>query len=91
MMPQNNLTNKNYHQLDPRLICTPISLFLRIGDSLCLRLGQIGFSRWELIFAIFKKQPVPTNDNIFVLVKYVQSGCNRTTYFQTVLHYAYPV
>ena len=30
---------------------------------------------------MFKKYPVPS---IFVLVKYVQSGCNRNTDFQTV-------
>ena len=29
-----------------------------------LRLGQIGFSRWELIFGIFRKYPVPSIDNI---------------------------
>ena len=43
--------------------------------------GHIGFSCWHLIF---KKYPVPSIDNIFVLVKYVQSGCNRNTDFQTV-------
>ena len=54
------------------------SLFLRIGDFLCfagtnfLRLGQIGFSCWELIFAIFRKYPVPSIDNIFVFIEYVQ-------------------
>jgi len=48
------------------------------GDFLCfagtnfLRLGQIGFSRWELIFAIFRKYPVPSIDNIFVFIDYVQ-------------------
>jgi len=35
-------------------------LILRMGDSLCfagtkLRLGEAGFSCWELIFTIFKK------------------------------------
>ena len=54
------------------------SLFLRIGDFLCfagtnfLRSGQIGFSRWELIFAIFRKYPVTSIDNIFVFIEYVQ-------------------
>ena len=52
-------------------------LFLRIGDLLCfagifLWLGQIGFSHWELIFAIFRKYLVPSIDNILVFVKYVQ-------------------
>ena len=37
-----------------------------------LRLGQIGFSYWELIFAIFRNYPVSSIDNIFVFVKYVQ-------------------
>ena len=49
-------------------------------------LGPIGFSFWELIF---KNYPVPSIDNNFVLVKYVQSGCNKNTDFQTVLQYAY--
>ena len=30
------------------------------------------FSCWELIFAIFRKYPVPSLDKIFVFVKYVQ-------------------
>ena len=53
-------------------------LFLRIGDFLCLagtnflRLGQIGFSCWELSFAIFIKYPVHSIDNIFVFIEYVQ-------------------
>ena len=55
------------------------SLFLRIGiffffyilRELILRLGQIGFSCWELIFAIFRKYPVPSSHNIFVFT-YVQ-------------------
>jgi len=36
------------------------------------RLGQIGFSCWELIFAIFRKDPVLSVDNIFVFIEYVQ-------------------
>ena len=35
-------------------------------------LETIGFSCWELIFAIFRKYPVPNIDNIFVFIKYVQ-------------------
>ena len=31
-----------------------------------LRIGQISFSCWELISAIFRKYPVPRIDNIFV-------------------------
>ena len=51
--------------------------FLRIGDFLCfagtnLRLGQIGFSCWKLIFAIFKTYPAPSIDNVFVFIEYVQ-------------------
>ena len=30
------------------------------------------FSCWELIFAIFRKYPVPSIDNIFVFIEYVQ-------------------
>ena len=37
-----------------------------------LRLGQIGFSCWKLIFAIFKTYPAPSIDNDFVLIEYVQ-------------------
>ena len=37
-----------------------------------LILRQIGFSCWELIFAIFRKYPVPNIDNIFVFIEYVQ-------------------
>ena len=33
----------------------------------------LGFSCWELIFAIFRKYPVPSIDNIlFVFIEYVQ-------------------
>ena len=39
------------------------SLFLRIGDFLCLR---------ELIFAIFRNYPAPSIDDIFVFIEYVQ-------------------
>ena len=35
-------------------------------------LGTIGFSCWELSFAIFRKYPVPNTDSIFVFIKYVQ-------------------
>ena len=37
-----------------------------------MRLGQIGFSFWELFFGIFQKVPVPSIDNIFVFIGYVQ-------------------
>ena len=30
------------------------------------------FSRWKLIFEIFRKYPVPSIDNIFVFIEYVQ-------------------
>ena len=36
------------------------------------------FSCWELIFAIFRKYPVLSIDNIFVFIEYVQY--NRNTY-----------
>ena len=35
-------------------------------------LGQISFSYWRLILAIFRKYPVPSTDNIFVFIEYVQ-------------------
>ena len=37
-----------------------------------MQFGQIGFSCWELIFAIFRKNPVPSIDDIFVFIEYVQ-------------------
>ena len=37
-----------------------------------MRLGQIGFSFWELFFAFFRKYPVPSIDNFFVFIEYVQ-------------------
>ena len=45
-----------------------------------LRLGQIGISCWELIFAIFRKYPVPSIDNILVFM----STFNRNTHCQTM-------
>ena len=56
---------------------------------------------WKLIFATrthwffslrinfcdFKKYPVPSIDNIFVLVNYVQSGCKRNTYSKSTRVY----
>ena len=30
------------------------------------------FFCWEFIFAIFRKYPVPSIDNIFVIIEYVQ-------------------
>ena len=48
-----------------------LEIFLFRGN-LFLRLGQTGFSYWELIFAIFRKYPVPSIDNISDFVKYVQ-------------------
>ena len=47
-----------------------------------MRLGQIGFSCWELIFAIFRRYPVPSIDIIFVFIEYVQEKyifSNNTT------------
>ena len=47
-----------------------------------MRLGQIGFSYWELIFPFFRKYPVSSIDNIFVFFEYVQykyTFSNNTT------------
>ena len=35
-------------------------------------LGRISFYCWELMLAIFRKYPVPSTDNIFVFIEYVQ-------------------
>ena len=40
---------------------------------------------WELIFAIFRKYPVPSIDYIFVFIEYYT--CNRSTYFQVINQY----
>ena len=67
------------------------SLFLRIGDFFvfCVneffRLGQIVFSCWELTFAIFRKYPLPSIDNIFAFN--LLSTCNINTYFQIINQY----
>ena len=39
----------------------------------------------ELIFAIFRKYPVPSIDYIFVFIEY--DTCNRNTYFQVINQY----
>ena len=53
------------------------SLFLRIGDFLCFRelifaIGTDWFFCRDLIFVIFIKYPVPSINNIFVFIEYVQ-------------------
>ena len=67
--------------------------FLVFCVNYFLWLGQIGFSCWELIFAIFRKYPVLGIDNIFVFVNYVQWKYifpNNTTvwvpYVKPVIH-----
>ena len=44
------------------------------------QLGQIGFSCWELFFAIFRKYPEPSIVNIFVFIE----SSKRNTYFQFI-------
>ena len=53
------------------------SLFLQIGDFLCLR--ELIFAIWTGCFfllgtnvCVFRKHPVPSIDNIFVFIEYVQ-------------------
>ena len=48
------------------------SSFLQIGDFMCFAGTKEGFSCWELIFAIFRKYPVPSIDNKFVFIEYMQ-------------------
>ena len=58
-----------------RNVCGSLHVFLRIGDFLCFVgtkfcvLNRLVFSCSELIFAIFRKYPVPSIDVIFVFVK----------------------
>ena len=47
-----------------------------------LLLGKIGVSCWESIFAIFRKYPIPSIDNIFVFIE----KCNTNIYFRRILH-----
>ena len=46
-----------------------------------MRLGLIGFSSWELIFAIFRK------NQALRIFWFLFSTCNRNTYFQTINQY----
>ena len=51
-----------------------------------LRLGQMGFSCWELIFEIFRKyrlQPVTR----LIIFSFLFSRCDRNTSFQTINQY----
>ena len=48
-----------------------ISIYFVLQEQF-LRLGQIGFSCWKLIFAIFKTYPAPSIDNVFLFIEYVQ-------------------
>ena len=55
--------------------------FFSVSQRLIFATKTHWFFSLRIIFAIFKKYPVPSIDNIFILVKYVQSGCNyRNTY-----------
>ena len=46
-----------------------------------MRLGQIGFSCWGLIFAISESTQYPA----LIIFSFLLSTCNRNTYFQTIL------
>ena len=77
-----NLMEKNYHIQSYNAyrvtrnfagvnICG-LAIFCVLRELILATIGQIGFSCWELIFAIFRKYSVPSIDNIFVFVKYAQ-------------------
>ena len=72
-----------WHEIFARVYFCGLAIFLCLtGTRKFLWLGQIGFSRWDLIFAIFRKYPVPSINNIFVFVKYIEihiSFPNTTT------------
>ena len=55
----------------PEFIFADWTFFVFFGNQF-LRTLQIGFSRWEVIFAIFRKNPGHSIDNIFLFGKYVQ-------------------
>ena len=70
--------------------------FLRIGHFFVLflfcgnffwRLGLVGCSYWELIFAIFTKSLLSI-DSVF---RFLCTSCNINTYFQTILRCACPI
>jgi len=54
-----------------------VVIFCVLRELIFMQFGQIGFSCWELIFAIFRKNPVPSIDDISFLL----NTCNRNTYF----------
>ena len=56
-------------------------LFCFAETNFCKRRTHWFFSL-RINFCDFQKYPVPSFDNIFVLVEHVQSGCNRNTYFK---------
>ena len=54
------------------LIFADWRFFVSCGN-LFLQLGQIGFSCWELIFAIFRKYSVPSIDHIVLIIIIIYS------------------
>ena len=48
-----------------------LAIFFVLREVIFAILGQIGFSCRELIFAIFRKYPEPSIDNIFIFIEYV--------------------
>ena len=49
-----------------------VVIFGLLRELIFMLFGQIGFSCWQLIFAIFRKNPVPSIDDIFFFIEYVQ-------------------
>ena len=48
-----------------------------------MRLGQIGFSFWELFFAFFRKYQYPA----LIIFSFLLGTCNINTYFQIINQY----
>ena len=59
-------TATRWHKIFAGVYFCGLVIFLCSAGTSFLQLGQLGFSCWELIFAIFRKYPVLRIDNIFV-------------------------
>ena len=61
-----------WHKIFVGVYFCRLAIFFVLREVIFAILGQIGFSCRELIFAIFRKHPVLSIDNLSVFVKYVE-------------------
>ena len=57
--------------------------FFVFNGNLFLRLGQIGFSCWQLNSQFLESTQYPA----LIIFSFLLSTCNRSTYFQTINQY----